>query len=72
MWRTEYIQDPTVTDEEKAVENITLSWNSPQTFDTVKVKWGGGYMKGYKLQTSDDGENMDRHVRSNQWYSIRI
>lgn len=56
MWRTEYIQDPTVTDEEKADENITLSWNSPQTFDTVKVKWGGGYMKGYKLQTSDDGE----------------
>lgn len=56
MWRTEYIQDPTVTDEEKANENITLSWNSPQTFDTVKVKWGGGYMKGYKLQTSDDGE----------------
>jgi len=55
MWRTEYIQDPTVTDEEKANEN-TLSWNSPQTFDTVKVKWGGGYMKGYKLQTSDDGE----------------
>lgn len=56
MWRTEYIQDPTVTYEEKADENITLSWNSPQTFDTVKVKWGGGYMKGYKLQTSDDGE----------------
>ena len=56
MWRTEYIQDPTVTDEEKADENVTLSWNSPQTFDTVKVKWGGGYMKGYKLQTSDDGE----------------
>lgn len=56
MWRTEYIQDPTVTDEEKADENITLSWNSPQTFDTVKVKWGGGYMKGYKLQTPDDGE----------------
>ena len=56
MWRTEYIQDPTVTDEEKANENITLSWNSPQTFDTVKVKWGGGYMKDYKLQTSDDGE----------------
>lgn len=56
MWRTEYIQDPTVTDEEKADENITLSWNSPQTFDTVKVKWGGVYMKGYKLQTSDDGE----------------
>ena len=56
MWRTEYIQDPTVTDEEKANENITSSWNSPQTFDTVKVKWGGGYMKGYKLQTSDDGE----------------
>lgn len=56
MWRTEYIQDSTVTDEEKANENITLSWNSPQTFDTVKVKWGGGYMKGYKLQTSDDGE----------------
>lgn len=56
MWRTEYIQDPTVTDEEKANENITLSWNSPQTFDTVKVKCGGGYMKGYKLQTSDDGE----------------
>lgn len=56
MWRTEYIQDPTVTDEEKANENITLSWNSPQTFDTVKVKWGGGYMKGYKLQISDDGE----------------
>ena len=56
MWRTEYIQDPTVTDEEKADENITLSWNSPQTFDTVKVKWGGGYMKGYELQTSDDGE----------------
>lgn len=56
MWRTEYIQDPTVTDEEKANENITLSWNSPQNFDTVKVKWGGGYMKGYKLQTSDDGE----------------
>lgn len=56
MWRTEYIQDQTVTDEEKADENITLSWNSPQTFDTVKVKWGGGYMKGYKLQTSDDGE----------------
>ena len=56
MWRTEYIQDPTVTDEEKANENITLSWNSPKTFDTVKVKWGGGYMKGYKLQTSDDGE----------------
>lgn len=56
MWRTEYIQDPTVTDEEKADENITLSWNSPQTFDTVKVKWGGGYMKGYTLQTSDDGE----------------
>lgn len=56
MWRTEYIQDQTVTDEEKASENITLSWNSPQTFDTVKVKWGGGYMKGYKLQTSDDGE----------------
>ena len=56
MWRTEYIQDPTVTDEEKANENITLSWNSPQTFDTVKVKWRGGYMKGYKLQTSDDGE----------------
>lgn len=56
MWRTEYIQDPTVTDEEKANENITLSWNSPQTFDTVKVKWGGGYMNGYKLQTSDDGE----------------
>lgn len=56
MWRTEYIQDPTVTDEEKANENITLSWNSQQTFDTVKVKWGGGYMKGYKLQTSDDGE----------------
>ncbi len=56
MWRTEYIQDPTVTNEEKANENITLSWNSPQTFDTVKVKWGGGYMKGYKLQTSDDGE----------------
>ena len=56
MWRTEYIQNPTVTDEEKADENITLSWNSPQTFDTVKVKWGGGYMKGYKLQTSDDGE----------------
>ena len=56
MWRTEYIQDLTVTDEEKANENITLSWNSPQTFDTVKVKWGGGYMKGYKLQTSDDGE----------------
>ena len=56
MWRTEYIQDPTVTDEEKANENITLSWNSPQTFDTVKVKWGGGYMKGYKLRTSDDGE----------------
>ena len=56
MWRTEYIQDPTVTDEEKANENITLSWNSPQTFDTVKVKWGGCYMKGYKLQTSDDGE----------------
>lgn len=56
MWRTEYIQDPTVTDEEKADENITLSWNSPQTFDTVKVKWGAGYMKGYKLQTSDDGE----------------
>lgn len=56
MWRTEYIQDPTITDEEKANENITLSWNSPQTFDTVKVKWGGGYMKGYKLQTSDDGE----------------
>lgn len=53
MWRTEYIQDPTVTDEEKADENITLSWNSPQTFDTVKVKWGGGYMKGYTLQTSD-------------------
>lgn len=56
MWRTEYIQDQTVTDEEKANENITLSWNSPQTFDAVKVKWGGGYMKGYKLQTSDDGE----------------
>ena len=56
MWRTDYIQDQTVTDEEKANENITLSWNSPQTFDTVKVKWGGGYMKGYKLQTSDDGE----------------
>lgn len=56
MWRTEYIQDQTVTDEEKANENITLSWNSPQTFDTVKVKWDGGYMKGYKLQTSDDGE----------------
>lgn len=56
MWRTEYIQDQTVTDEEKANENITISWNSPQTFDTVKVKWGGGYMKGYKLQTSDDGE----------------
>lgn len=56
MWRTEYIQNPKVTDEEKADENITLSWNSPQTFDTVKVKWGGGYMKGYKLQTSDDGE----------------
>lgn len=56
MWRTEYIQDSTVTDEEKANENITLSWNSPQTFDTVKVKWGGGYMKGYKLQTLDDGE----------------
>ena len=56
MWRTEYIQDPTVIDEEKANENITLSWNSPQTFDTVKVKWGGGYMKSYKLQTSDDGE----------------
>lgn len=56
MWRTEYIQDQTVTDEEKANKNITLSWNSPQTFDTVKVKWGGGYMKGYKLQTSDDGE----------------
>ena len=56
MWRTEYIQDQPVTDEEKANENITLSWNSPQTFDTVKVKWGGGYMKGYKLQTSDDGE----------------
>lgn len=56
MWRTEYIQDPTVTDEEKANENIILSWNSPQTFDTVKVKWGGGYMKGYKLQISDDGE----------------
>lgn len=56
MWRTEYIQDQTVTDEEKANENITLSWNSLQTFDTVKVKWGGGYMKGYKLQTSDDGE----------------
>ena len=56
MWRTEYIQDPTVTDEEKADENITLSWNSPQTFDTVKVTWGAGYMKGYKLQTSDDGE----------------
>ena len=56
MWRTEYIQDQTVTDEEKANENITLSWNSPHTFDTVKVKWGGGYMKGYKLQTSDDGE----------------
>lgn len=56
MWRTEYIQDPTVTDEEKADENITLSWNSPQTFDTIKIKWGGGYMKGYKLQTSDDGE----------------
>lgn len=56
MWRTEYIQDQTVTDEEKANENITLSWNSPQTFDTVKVKWGGGYMKGYKLQISDDGE----------------
>ncbi|WP_302028060.1 Ig-like domain-containing protein [Eubacterium ventriosum] len=56
IWRTEYIQDQTVTDEEKANENITLSWNSPQTFDTVKVKWGGGYMKGYKLQTSDDGE----------------
>ena len=56
MWRTEYIQDQTVTDEEKANENITLSWNSPQTFGTVKVKWGGGYMKGYKLQTSDDGE----------------
>ena len=40
----------------KLTKTITLSWNSPQTFDTVKVKWGGGYMKGYKLQTSDDGE----------------
>ena len=58
MWRsTPLFEDSTVTDEVKADENITLSWNSPQTFDTVKVVWNGGYMKGYKLQKSDNGED---------------
>ena len=38
MWRsTPLFEDSTVTDEVKADENITLSWNSPQTFDTVKL-----------------------------------
>ncbi len=58
MWRsTPLFEDSSVTDEVKADENITLSWNSPQTFDTVKVVWNGGYMKGYKLQKSDNGED---------------
>lgn len=56
MWRTTYYQSTTITDEEKANENLTLHWQTPQKFDTVRVKWGGGYMKGYKLQVSDDGQ----------------
>lgn len=56
MWRTTYYQDDTKTDEEKADENLTLQWNTPQTFDTIKIKWNGGYMKGYKIQISADGK----------------
>lgn len=51
MWRTTYYQGA----EGNADENITLSWASEQTFDTVKVNWCGGYMKGYILEISMDG-----------------
>ena len=57
MWRTTEYQDPTVTEDEKANENLTLSWDTPQTFDTIKIKWNGGYMEGYKFQISNAGEN---------------
>lgn len=53
MWRTEY--DDTISEEERANHNVTLKWATAQTFDVVKVHWFNGYMKGYKLQTSDDG-----------------
>lgn len=44
------------TNQQKASQYITLQWDTPQTFNTVKVLWYGGYMKGYKLQTSEDGQ----------------
>lgn len=58
MWRSAPLfQDTSISDEDKANENITLSWQTPQTFDTIKVIWNGGYMKGYKFQVSDNGED---------------
>lgn len=77
MWRTTYYQDPAITDAEKADENLTLQWASPQTFDTVKIKWNGGYMKGYKLQVSKDGVEWNdvyevTNGKANEYRTIKL
>lgn len=59
MWRTKYFEGDDRTEAEKAAENITLEWTGAQTFDVIKVRWNGGYMKEYKFQTSTDGVNWE-------------
>lgn len=45
-----------LTNEEKGREYITLQWEEEQTFNVISAVWGNGYLKGYKFQTSTDGE----------------
>ena len=52
MWQS----PKTGSENTRANEYIQLQWDSAIQFDTVKVRWGGGYMSGYKIQISDNGD----------------
>lgn len=59
FWGSDYF-DPSVNTEQIVAENyITLEWPTAQQFNLVKIDWRGGYMKGYKLQISNDGSQWE-------------
>lgn len=65
------------TNEEKTNQYIQLTWDEEQVWDTVRVRWSGGYMKGYVVQTSSDGETWENvasvdNGKANDYKTIKL
>lgn len=58
IWQAPMVDDEgnDIPNEVRASENLTLQWTDAQTFNVIKIVWGGGYVSGYKFQTSEDGQ----------------